>query len=215
MKNVKRIALMLVCILVVGVLGGCGAKFDPVAYTQANLDNVFKNDSAKLVEMGAGTAEEAEEIFNQGIDAQMAAFTMTGIELSEELTADIRTTFVDLFSKVKYKVESAEKQEDGSYIVTVTYEKMKFFGPAMAKYYEEMNKIDATQLADADEAALMELSFSTMNDCFKATLENVEYEAPATTTVKIEMVDKKYTMTEAETTKFADVVFDGDAISNN
>ena len=75
MKNVKRIALMLVCILVVGVLGGCGAKFDPVAYTQANLDNVFKNDSAKLVEMGAGTAEEAEEIFNQGIDAQMSAFT--------------------------------------------------------------------------------------------------------------------------------------------
>lgn len=214
MKNVKRIALMLVCILVVGVIGGCGAKFDAVAYTQANLDNVFKNDSAKLVEMGAGTAEEAEEIFNQGIDAQMSAFTMTGVELSEELKADIRNTFVDLFSKVKYTAESAEKQEDGSYIVTVTYEKMKFFEPAMTMYFEEMANVDATQLADADEAALMELSFSIMNDCFKATLENVEYEEPATTTIKVEMVDKKYTMTQSETTKFAEVVFDSDAMAN-
>lgn len=60
MKNVKRIALALVCVLMVGILGGCGSKFDAQAYLNALLDASYKNDSTAFVEMKIGTAEEAE-----------------------------------------------------------------------------------------------------------------------------------------------------------
>lgn len=36
---------------------------------------------------------------------------------------------MDLLSKVRYTVDEASKQSDGSYIVTVSYEKMNILNP--------------------------------------------------------------------------------------
>ena len=49
MKKLKKIALLLVGVLMVGMLAGCGQKFDAQAYVKALLDASYKNDSAAFV----------------------------------------------------------------------------------------------------------------------------------------------------------------------
>ena len=61
MKNLKKAALLLVSVLGISVLGGCGG-FDASAYTKALLDNSYKNDSTDFVDLKIGTAEEAADI---------------------------------------------------------------------------------------------------------------------------------------------------------
>ena len=60
--------------MAVVTLTGC-ASFDASAYLKAILDNSYKNDSTAFVEQKVGTKEEAAELYQQGIDANMNQLT--------------------------------------------------------------------------------------------------------------------------------------------
>ncbi len=213
MKKLKKIALALVCVMMIGVLGGCGAKFDAQAYLNALLDASYKNDSTAFVNMKIGTAEEAAELYEQGIDSEMDAF-LSQLEVSEELEAEFRQLFKDMLGKVKYTVEGAEKQEDGSYIVTVSYEQMIIFEPIMADYEAVITDL-TTQWMESEEVPsedeMMEAMIVALKDCMQSNLENVEYAEAETTEVAIELIDKVYTPNQDDVANLESVLFDTDA----
>lgn len=216
MKKVKKIALALVCVLLVGALCGCGAKFDASGYLSAILDNSYKGDSKALVDQKIGTAEEAAKVYEDGIDAEMSAVLPAGSGISSELEGEIREVFKEMLSKVKYTVGDAEKQSDNSYVVTVTYEQMKIFEPTMTQYLAEVEAMGAEWGADPESAPsedeMMEAIYTSLKDCLKSNLANVQYAGSATTTVRIELANNVYTPNQSDIEKLETLLFDIDAV---
>lgn len=215
MKKVKRMALALVCVLLVGVLCGCGAKFDASGYLGALLDNSYKGDSKAFVDTKIGTAEEAAKLYEEGIDAEMSGL-LAGVSLSTELEDEFRAVIKDMLGKVKYTVGEAEKQSDNSYVVTVTYEQMKIFEPTMEQYTADITEM-MTEWSNAPESApseaeMTEALYAAMKDCLKENLANVEYAEPATTTVRIELSNNVYSPNQSDIQNLETLFLDTDAV---
>ena len=215
-KMMKKLALIMSCVMMAGMLAGC-AKFDASAYLAALLDNSYKNDSTALVELGIGTAEEAVTIYEQGLDTEMQALTSSA-GISAEQAEGLRDVIADMLAGAKYTVGEAEAQDDGSYVVTVTYEQMNVFGPTIENYMAETEAIVAEwteaymageEVASEDElmAEVIDLFGTVLAD----SVANATYEAPQTTTVRIEKVDNAYQPNTEDLTNLEYVLFDSDA----
>ena len=219
----KKLPLLLAGTLLVGLLGGCGNSFDAAAYAKALLDNSYKNDSAQCVSMKIGTAEEAEQIYNEGLDANVDAMVASaGGTISAEQAESFREVFADIYGGVKYTVGEAEKQDDGSFVVTITYEQMNVFEPAMTAYMEEVNSMveEWTAAMTAGEAMptdeeMNEQIISKYKDCFVDALANVTYDEPATATLRIELVDNVWTPNEDDVMNLEMSFFDMEDAMNS
>ena len=215
-KMMKKLALIMSCVMMAGMLAGC-AKFDASAYLAALLDNSYKNDSTALVELGLGTAEEASAIYEQGLDTEMDALTSTA-GISEDQAEGLREVMADLLAGAKYSVGEAEAQDDGSFVVNVTYEQMNVFGPALENYMAETEALVAEwseaylageEVASEDE--LMAEVIALFGDVLADAVANATYDEPQTTTVRIEKVDNAYQPNTDDLTNLEYVLFDNDA----
>lgn len=214
-KLVKRISLVLSCVMVMGLLAGC-SKFDAAAYLQASLDNSYKNQSQGLVDLKVCTAEEAAAVYEEGLDTEFEAF-LSSSGFTEEQCAGLRDVIADILAGAKYTVGEAEKQDDGSYVVTVSYEQMNVFEPAMTDWMEDVTawteEIMASGEVPSDDEMIEELigmlETSLAEACAAAT-----YDEPQTTTVRIEIVDKMYTPNEEDIYNLEYVMFDTEAMEN-
>lgn len=213
----KKLSAVLACALTVGLLGGCGNSFDAAAYTKALLDNSYKNDSKQFVEMKIGTAEEAEEIYNQGLDAEMAEIGAYSGDISDEKMEEFRSVFASVLAGADYTVGDAEKQSDGSFIVTITYQQMNIYGPAMTSYIQVISdKAVEVQEAYANgeevpsDAEMSEFVVMALKDSIAETMNSVTYDDPETTTIRIELNDNVYSPNESDVAKLTSLLFDID-----
>lgn len=210
----KKLSIILACIMVMSVLGGCGASFDAAAYVQALLDNSYKNDSSQLVSMKIATAEEAAEIYEEGIDAEVDAMVSgMGESLSAEQEEEYRQVFKDVLAGAKYTVDKAEKQDDGSYIVTVTYEQFNVFEPAMEQYMNEIINGSADMMGATEEEA-MEWIINLLKDCIADSIKTATYDEPQTATVKVSLVDNVWTPSTTDLANLEEIFFDLDDANN-
>ena len=134
MKQMKKVALLLCAVFVIGMVAGC-SSFDASAYLKAVLDNSYKNDPTGFVDQKIATKEEADKLYEDGLDQELDSF-MTGanVKLSDDVKENFRGIFADLFKAADYKVGEAKKQSDGSYEVTVEYKTLKVFKNAYTTY---------------------------------------------------------------------------------
>lgn len=187
------------------------AEFNASLYLKALLDNSYKNDSTLLVLTGIATTEEAAEVYKQGIDTELEGMETI---LSAEEMEEYRELFADLFAGVKYTVGEAEKQADGSYVVTVVYEPMNVFEPAMEAYMVAVYAyidilMDAQELPSDDE--MMEWLAMALKNCLEESLKSVTYGEPQVTTVKISLDDNGWTPSEDDVMHLEEVLFDIDS----
>lgn len=214
MKKTRRIALLLACVLVVGVLGGCGNKFDARAYLQAMLDLSYKNDTTEFMDLKLGTAEEAAKVYESGVDTAMTKF-LEGVTVSDELEAEFRQLVQDMYGNAKYTVDSAEKQDD-EWVVTITYEKMMIFEAMLANYETAVTNLYTEWSGVADEAQLpteeemTDALLVALKDSMKDAIANAEYAEPATTTVKIELIDDVWTPNSKDIENLEMLLFDSE-----
>lgn len=210
MKTMKKIALVLSAVLVLGMMAGCGS-FDASAYVKAVLDNSYKNDSTGYVEQKIATAEEAAEVYNQGLDNEMNAFVNSaGVSISDDVKANFRQLFADLYAAANYTVKDAEKQSDGSYKVTVEYQTLNVFGPAYTAYMAELENFDQSQYDDTQ--ALYDAVFTLLSDCVKAELANPQYGDTQETTITVSLQDKVYQPSTTDLTNLEQSLFDINAM---
>ncbi len=210
MKRIsKKIAVLLILVLSTGLIGGCGKQFDAAAYVKALLDNSYKNDSTAFVEQKLGTAEDAAEIYNQGLEHAISDILIDeeneSFSVSEDLLKEYRNTFETVFSKVSYTVGEAEKQEDGSYVVTVSYETMDVFSNAMEDYDVKVAEWTEQLSADAiageafpEEEELYNTLFVMLKDCINDAAANVGYSEPQEMTVRVELSDGVYAPNQSD-----------------
>lgn len=186
-------------------------EFNASLYLKALLDNSYKNDSTLLVLTGIATAEEAAEIYEKGLDAEVAGMESM---LSAEGKEEYRKLFADLLAGVKYTVGEAEKQVDGSYVVTVYYEQMNVFEPAMEAYigavYAYVDILAAGwELPSEDE--MTEWLAMALKYCLEESLKSVTYGVPQITSVKIILDDNGWTPSEYDVMHLEEVFFDIDS----
>ena len=216
-KVMRKIALVLASVMMIGLLSGCGS-FDASAYLAALLDNSYKNDSTAIVEQKIATAEEAAALYEEGLDTELDAIASSA-GISAEQAENMRDSIADMLSKVKYTVGEAEKQDDGSYVVSVTYEQMNVFAPLLEKYMAAVEeKVNAwTEAALAGEATpsedeMMDEVLALFGTTLEEVLANVTYAEPQTMTVRIELVDGLYAPNESDLYNLEYALFDNEAI---
>lgn len=205
MKNLmKKLSVLLVCILTVGLLSGCGNSFDASAYVKALLDNSYKNDSKEFVAQKIGTAEEAAELYEQGIDLEIESLT-EGTNLSDELVEGYRDTIENIYANVQYTVGDAEKQSDGSYVVTIEYQQMQIYDEVIASYETKsetyMDDIYAAFEENGEvpsDEEIYEQLFSLLKDCLDESLESATYGETQTLTIRVELIDNVYTPNDSD-----------------
>lgn len=209
MRKNKIAALLLIFAMALGMFAGCGVSFDASKYLQAQLDNSYKNDSSLIVEQKIDTKENAEKVYEQGLDTQITAF-FTGVNVSDDVKSRYREVFADMFSKADYTVGEAEKQSDGTYKVSVDCKKMKIFEPVINEVQEKGEDLDMTASTFYDDF------FSLMADCLEKQLQDgVEYGDSQNITVRIEITDKKYTLNTTDINSLMQGMFDLDAVNGN
>lgn len=212
----KKITTMLMVVLMTGLLAACGQKFDAAGYTKALLDNSYKNDSAAFVEMGIGTEEEAAESYEQTLNAEMEGM-LASVDLTEEQMEEYRDLFAQILAGTKYTVGEAEEQEDGSFIVTISYEQMNIFVPTMTDYFARLTEVTnewMTSETVPTEEEMYAVVLDYLKESFEAALENVTYDEPAETTMRIELVDDVYTPNEDDVMNLEMVLFDIEDMMN-
>jgi len=209
MKMRNKLSAIFLAIMALGLLAGCAPKVDASAYVKSVLDVRYKNDSTAYVENKFGTKEEAEAAYIEGMDNTMNEF-LEGLQLSEELTGEFRQVLGDVSAAVKYTVGEAVKQDDGSYLVTVTYEKMNFFVPfleeyqatAEAKMTELAAELEAGEGTGQDQAEFAEkmndVLYGTMVETMKAVLAEVTYQEPQTATVSVTIENNTLMLDESD-----------------
>ncbi|MCM1143835.1 MAG: hypothetical protein NC318_10795 [Blautia sp.] len=208
----KKLAMMLVCVMTVGVLGGCGSSFDAAAYTKALLDNSYKNDSTQFVSTKVGTAEQAAELYEQGIDAQLDAL-LVGMDVTEEQENEYRDVVGDILAAAKYTVGAAEKQDDGSFIVTVSCEKMHIFNAALEDF-EAQYEAKYAELMESEtgmsEDEITDWYLETLKNSLTTALANATYDAPVDTTIHIELSDRVYSPNANDLVTLSNALFDNE-----
>jgi len=197
----KKIAgLVLVSILMICSLTACAEKFDASGYVKAVLDNGYYNDSTGIIAMELSTAEEAEAVYNKGVES-LVNVAVSAINVSEELEEEYRQFYKDLFMAAKYSVGEAVEVDETTFEVPVTCEKLNVFAAANASYEAELQTLVAvwTEAALAGEEVpsdeeKYEQFFVLYKDCLNAELAKRAYDAPITVTVKVENVNGIWTL---------------------
>lgn len=218
MKNMKKVLLPLFLTATL-LTGGCGKQFDAGNYVKALLDNSYKNDSAAFIEQEVGTKEQAEELYNEGIKNEVDAL-LSQATIPEDLTDEYTSLMKDIFKSVKYTIGESKKQDDGSYEVEVTYEKMNIFAPAVETYLAELNTYSeeiAAAAGDAEvpsEEEINEKIFTILKDALKQSLDTVTYEPEATITMHVELDGNMYSVNDADLEKLEMALFDIDAFND-
>lgn len=130
-KGFKRLSLLLlIMLLAVSLLSGCGPKKpapeEAQAYVKAVLDLMCTGDydhSVNLADVEEGKETEVRDnLINEmmkGISSQSA--------LNEEVTSDFMVFMISALEKTKYSVGEAAATEDGGYDVTVSVEPLQIF----------------------------------------------------------------------------------------
>lgn len=175
-KSFKRIVLAgMIAAFILG-LAGCG-KFDPVVYTKACMDAMYKHDYkeyAKQIDVSEEDAkEDLETKFEKNVLAGFGEFTMPDEDKERYISL-----MKKLYAKAKYEVGEAEKKGDG-YTVAITVEPID----ALKVYSEGLQ--DKIQ-ADIDGGTLSEDNVMSMAcDYMEECIDNASYGEPEVIEVEI------------------------------
>lgn len=207
-----KMVITLICVMLCCFLTACGAGLDAAAYMQAMMDLSYKNDATAYVDMELGTKEQADALFESGIDTEMSYFKER-LDMSEQLEADFRNLFKDIYGKAKYTVGKVQKLDNGSYIVEITYERMKIFEPALTLYNKNIEALPAKWAAMEEtptQEAMLEDMTEVLHDALKKSLDEVEYYPQETLTITIELVENVYTPNSQDVINLEKSLFDSD-----
>ena len=187
-KKISIIISMAACFCM--LLVGCGKKLtvdDAPAYVKSALDACYKGEFEAYMEFTNSTEEEAQALYNDGIDANLEASGITDINISQELQDQYRQLFIGLLGISKYTVGEAKEDGDG-FTVEVSVEPFIMFDSLQQDLINAMNTEEAAALSTGDE--INTYIYQKMYDLMSSKLNSPEYGDPQTVTVHIQPDDE-------------------------
>lgn len=203
-KRISLIITMAACFSM--LLGGCGKKLtveDAPAYVQAALDACYKGEFEAYIEFTKSTEEEAQALYEQGLDAKMEDITNTNI--SSELKDQYRQLFAGLSGISKYTVGEAKEDGDG-FTVEVSVESFAMFDNLKEDLVAAINTEEAAALTT--EAEMEAFVYQRMYELMSSKLNYPEYGEPQTVTVHIQPdEDRVQTINEKDLAEINTVMY--------
>lgn len=190
-------------------------------YLSALLDVCFRNDARAFVALGFGSEEDAAAIYNQILDSELSSLdldSILGTKCPDSLKNDFRNVMAQVLAHARFAVAGCDLQADGTYKITIVYEKMILFEPLMNLYSAILTDLATTWLSDPASAPseedmmihVLAALCSSMNVC----LENVTYAAPALATVSVEPVNGVYLPNTGDIADLESLLFDTDFLND-
>jgi len=186
----KRISFMIaIAVCFSMLLSGCGKKLtteNAPDYVKSALDACYKADFDAYMEFTKSTQEEAEELYEEGLDANMEAAGIVGTSISSELQDQYRQLFADILNISKYEVGEAKEDGDG-FTVEVTVEPFLMFNNLEQELLPLLDTEEAKALTTQEE--MNQFVFQKMYELMTSKLEAPEYGDSETVTVHIQPDD--------------------------
>ena len=147
----RRIILIAAVIAVLVAAAAAGAylymnRFDAGEYVQAVLDVSYRNKTDEYVEITGVSEKEAEQIFEDNLDATMKGFETS--DMPEELLPKYRELFSELAKSVSYTVGEPVRGESNVYSVTVKVKPVTLFPDTYAAFQGKA-QVYADQVTDS------------------------------------------------------------------
>lgn len=182
-KRISLIIVMAACLSM--LLGGCGKKLtteNAPDYVKSALDACYKADFDAYMEFTKCTQEEAEELYQAGLDTNMEASGIVASSVGSDLQEQYRQLFADILNISKYEVGEA-KEDGGGFTVEVTVEPFLMFNDLEQELLPLLENEEAQSLAD-DE--IEQFVYQKMYELMSSKLDTPEYGDPETVTVHIQ-----------------------------
>lgn len=215
-KKLLRWGIMLVASLF--LFSACGASaYDASGYVKSMLDAQTQGKYEQYLELTDSTKKEAEDLYNENIEAQMDAIDSQ--DLSDELSGKYEELFKKIFKQTKYTVGEAEEGDDDIFTVPVEVETLQLFEgieEELTAYQEELTAELMTQVAETgvmpEDEELNEKVFQHLYDYLNEKVDNPTYGKK--TTVKVEVAknsDDIYEADESDMEEIGNKLIDTDA----
>lgn len=182
-KKISLMSILMVCFSI--LLSGCGKKLtveDAPAYVKSALDACYKADFDAYMEFTQSTKEEAEQLYEDGLDTNMEVSGIIDPSIDEELQEKYRQLFADILSISKYTVGEAKEDGDG-FTVEVTVEPFLMFNNLQDELLPLLSTEEAMNLSEEDASQFV---FEKVYELMSSKLEAPEYGDPETITVHIQ-----------------------------
>ena len=195
----KKILAIIAAVLCIGtLLSGCGSKMTPEdaqAYVASALDAAFKGELDEYMKQTDSTREEAQAMYDLGIETNMQNSGFEDAGISEELQEKYRQLYMDLYKQVDYTLGNAQETEDG-FTVDVTVKPFTIFD-TLNEDLLHIVETDPTAAALTTEAEMNEFVYQKMYELMSASAEEPTYGEPVTITVHVtKNSDGIYTINE-------------------
>lgn len=211
--NMKKLAALLLAVLLLMSAAGCSAVKDTLAQTlvQGNFDAVYLNkaddDYLKLVDTDK---DGIEELYMDGLEASAEGFAyyFDISYLTDEVEAEIIELYKDILAKTKYTVGDASQVNDTTYAVSVTLEPLDIFELVIDEFDELLDRFNE-KYSDVDAEALTEEQYMEIDadyaamviELVKSKLPEAGYGDPETMLINVECKDDVWSISESS---FAD-----------
>ena len=193
MKKIKVIAIVLVAVLCMGLLSGCGS-FSATELVKNNLDLIYLNQYTDdyLTRVGLDK-EQADQEYESGLEVEAEYFANT-FDIDLDICGDeIRQQIIDLYRQIythsKYEVGSQSRNGD-TYLVQLTVYPIDIFQKVNDEDSEAF-LADMQERADAGEFVNMtddeyEVVWAqAIIDMVSARIDSIGYLDPQTISVQV------------------------------
>lgn len=194
-KKIAGVVLAAVTALSITACGGFSAE-DASAYVKSALDAEYKADFDEYIKQTDSTQEEAEAMYQEGLDTITAGFGLDSLGISDELAEQYRDVAADLLALAKYEVKDAAEEGDG-YAVEVSYE--PYVG--MQNLDQDLNAaLEEITVSISDiqsEEELNEMVYQKVLEILQQKVAEPEYGEEETYTIHVTKgSDNVYTITQ-------------------
>ena len=209
-KTAKLFVAFFAAVMMVGMMTGCGNKFDPTGCVNGFMELITTGKTESYVKATNQTEEEAKKEYDSMIDAMGSALESAGV--SEDTKEDIVDIYLELLGKAKYTVHEAIETDDGYEVdveicpITGIYEGLMEELSEEAMAYAQEEYINKNKEVDQDE--LTAWIFSKMAEKIRERMENISYGDPQTVTVHLNEEDGKYEVDSDDGIKIGETIID-------
>ena len=201
LKHRRKLFILPWVLILAFVLTGC-ARFDAEGYAKASLDALYKGDFSLYSEITSIPAEEAEQVYqahlDSYVDADLSRLGLDRSEISPESLEALSGFYRDLLASFRYTVLHAEKDDEGEYSVTVSYEPLQIQANLLSIDDEALRSqamepyLQLESISDSDIVPYNSDYLALRVEAYRAALDKAEYGLSQTFSIQIVRTDDQY-----------------------
>ena len=204
MKKGKRLLAVALAVVLCMGMTACGSKdFDAAGYTKSVLDANYHGEYKEYAEFRQLSEDEAKAEIEDTVAEQIET-EFAGMDISEEGLEACKQAFDDMGQLAKYEVKGAEKQDDGSFVVTVEVEPCSVY----STYEQHITDVTTEKMEEGLDPMAGDVLPMIIAEAIQRAIEENTYGEAQTIEIKVTQdSDEAYGIEDSEMNKLESAMF--------